>query len=122
LVIDDTVDKLIKDICLKIEKRYEIHFVEIVSDKDHVHFLVQAVPTLMITRIATIIKSITGRQVLEKIPELKHALWGANLWTSGYYVSTVAKHRNGTAIANYVEEQGRESEYTQIHKDQLRLL
>ena len=122
LVIDDTVDQLIKDICLEIEQRYEVHFVEIGTDKDHVHFLVQSVPLLPITRIVTIIKSITARKVLEKMPELKQSLWGANLWTSGYYASTVGKHGNETAIANYVKEQGCESEYVQIHKDQLRLL
>ena len=122
LVIDGTVDQLIKDICLEIEQRYEVHFVEIGTDKDHVHFLVQSVPILPITRIVMIIKSITARKVLEKMPELKQSLWGANLWTSGYYASTVGKHGNETAIANYVKEQGCESEYTQIHKDQLRLL
>ena len=37
LVVDDSVDKLIRDICLEIGKRYEIHFVEIGTDKDHVH-------------------------------------------------------------------------------------
>ena len=122
LVIDGTVEQLIKDICLEIEQRYEVHFVEIGTDKDHVHFLVQSVPILPITRIVMIIKSITARKVLEKMPELKQSLWGANLWTSGYYASTVGKHGNETAIANYVKEQGCESEYTQIHKDQLRLL
>jgi REP element-mobilizing transposase RayT len=122
LAIDDTVDKLIKDICLEIEQRYEVHFVEIGTDKDHVHFLVQSVSVLPITRIVTIIKSITARKVLEKMPELKQSLWGAKLWTSGYYASTVGKHGNETAIANYVKEQGCEFEYTQIHKDQLRLL
>ena len=99
-----------------------MHFVEIGTDKDHVHFLVQSVPILPITRIVTIIKSMTARQVLDKIPELKKELWGASLWTSGYYASTVGKHGNETAIANYVKEQGCESEYVQIHKDQLRLL
>jgi putative transposase len=122
LVIDDTVDKIIRDICLEIGKRYEIHFVEIGTDKDHVHFLVQSVPILTVTRIVTIIKSMTARHVLAKIPELKKELWGANPWTSGYYASTVGKHGNEKAIANYVKEQGRESEYVQIHKDQLRLL
>ena len=79
LVIDDTVDKMIKDICLEIGKRYEIHFVEIGTDEDHVHFLVQSVPILTVTRIVTIIKSMTARHVLDKIPELKKELWGANL-------------------------------------------
>ena len=71
LVIDDTVDRLIKEICLEIGKRYEMHFVEIGTDNDHVHFLVQSVPIMTVTRIATIIKSITARRVFETMPGLK---------------------------------------------------
>ena len=119
LVIDDTVDKLIKDSCIEIGKRYEIHFVEIGTDKDHVHFLVQSIPMITVTRIVTMIKSITARQVLGKLLELKKELWGSSLWTSGYYAATVGKHRNETVIAKYVKDQGREAEYVQIHKDQL---
>jgi REP element-mobilizing transposase RayT len=122
LVIDDVTDKLIRDICLEIGNRYEIHFVEIGTDKDHVHFLVQSVPMLTVTRIVMIIKSITARQVFDKMPDLKKKLWGSSLWTSGYYASTVGKHGNETVIGKYVKEQGRASEYVQIHKDQLRLL
>ena len=46
IIIDDEVDRMIKEISLEIEKRYEIHFVEIGTDRDHVHFLVQAVPMI----------------------------------------------------------------------------
>jgi REP element-mobilizing transposase RayT len=38
VVFDETVDKQIKNICLEIEKRYEIKFIEIGTDKDHIHF------------------------------------------------------------------------------------
>ncbi len=122
VVITDVVDKAIKDICLEIGKRYEIHFVEIGTDEDHVHFLVQSVPVLPVMRIVTIIKSITARQVFDEMPDLKKKLWGSSLWTSGYYASTVGKHGNETAIGKYVKEQSRASQYIQIHKDQLRLL
>ena len=39
-VIDEAVDREIKEVCLEIEKRYEIKFLEIGTDKDHIHFLV----------------------------------------------------------------------------------
>jgi REP element-mobilizing transposase RayT len=38
VVFDEDVDTVVKDVCLGIEKRYEIKFVEIGTDKDHVHF------------------------------------------------------------------------------------
>jgi REP element-mobilizing transposase RayT len=42
-VITSEADKKIKEICLETEKRYEIKFLEIGTEKDHVHFLVQSV-------------------------------------------------------------------------------
>ena len=39
------VDEVVRDVCPEIEKRYQTKFLEIGTDKDHVHFLVQSVPT-----------------------------------------------------------------------------
>jgi REP element-mobilizing transposase RayT len=44
-VISAGADKELREICLGIETRYEINFLEIGTEKDHVHFLVQPVPT-----------------------------------------------------------------------------
>ncbi len=107
---------------MEISSRYEVHFVEIGTDHDHVHFLVQSTPMWNVTKLVTTIKSISAKYVIEKMPEIKRLLWGANLWTSGYYASTVGKHGNETAITKYVKTQGRIKEYIQIHKDQLILL
>ena len=82
-IIIGITGKLIRDIYLEIEKRYEMHFVEIETNKCHVHFLVQSFPISLVRRIVTIIKSMTTWQVLDKIPELEKELWGASLWTSG---------------------------------------
>ncbi len=66
VVIDEKVDQVIKEICMEIGKRYEVNFMEIGTDKDHVHFLVQSVPTYSPAQIAKIIKSITAREVFNK--------------------------------------------------------
>ncbi|GKS69213.1 hypothetical protein W03_12170 [Nitrosomonas sp. PY1] len=42
-VFDDAVDKTLRDVCLELEKRYQLKFLEIGTDEDHVHFLVQSV-------------------------------------------------------------------------------
>jgi len=42
---DERVDVELKRICLKIELRYQIKFLEIGTDDDHVHFLIQSVQT-----------------------------------------------------------------------------
>lgn len=45
VVFDGQVGEVLKEMCLEIELRYEIKFLEIGTDRDYVHFLVQSVPT-----------------------------------------------------------------------------
>lgn len=44
VMFDGQVEEVLKDVCLEIELRYEVKFLEIWTDRDHVHFLVQSVP------------------------------------------------------------------------------
>ena len=78
VVFSDSVDNTLKEICIEISKRNQIRFLEIGTDKDHVHFLVQSVPMYSPTKIVTIIKSITAREIFKKNPEVKKELWGAS--------------------------------------------
>jgi REP element-mobilizing transposase RayT len=117
-IITEEVDNKLKEVCLGIEARYEIKFLEIGSERDHVHFLVQSVPTYSPTQIIRTIKSITARKILEANPEVKKALWGGNFWTDGYYVGTVGEHGNEQVITEYIKNQGRKKEeYKKIHDE-----
>ncbi len=117
VVIDDQVDKVIKDTCIEISKRYPIRFLEIGTDKDHIHLLVQSVPKYSATQIVTIVKSLTAKQVFSECPQVKKKLWGGEFWTDGYYVATVGEHGTETVIANYVKNQG--DEYRKLHKEEV---
>lgn len=66
VVLDAGVDKAITSICLEIEKRYEIKCLEIGSDDDHIHFLVQSIPMYSITKLVMMIKSLTAREIFKK--------------------------------------------------------
>jgi len=92
VVIDGNVEKILVEVCQEISQRYEINFLEIGTDKDHVHFLVQSVPMYSVTKIITTIKSLTAREVFKRNPKVKQKLWGGEFWSDGYYVSTVGKH------------------------------
>ena len=120
-VIDETVDQVLKEVCLDIAARYQVEFLEIGTDKDHVHFLVQSVPTYSPTKIITMIKSLTAREVFARVPSVKKQLWGGEFWTDGYYVSTVGQHTTENVIRQYVKNQGYEKDYQQLHAQQLRL-
>ncbi len=115
VVFSKAVDQTLKKICLEIEKRYEIHFLEIGTDKDHVHFLVQSVPKMSATQIITILKSITVKEIFKKHPEVKQKPWGGEFWTDGYFVNTASKFGDKMSMTKYVREQGREKEYTILH-------
>ena len=73
-VFTESVEDTLKETCIGIGDRYEVHFVEIGVDEDHVHFLLQSVPMLSPTRIVKIIKSITAVEIFKKHPEVKEYL------------------------------------------------
>ncbi|OUS67598.1 IS200/IS605 family transposase [Pseudoalteromonas sp. A601] len=114
-VLDAGVDRAITEICVEIEKRYEIKFLEIGTDEDHIHFLVQSVPSYSITKLVTMIKSLTAREVFKKCPHVKKQLWGGEFWSDGYFASTVGKHGDESMIRKYVKNQG--NNYDQLHSD-----
>lgn len=114
VVISDEVDHVIADTCWEISKRYPIIFLEIGTDKDHIHLLVQSVPKYSPTQIVQTIKSITAKRVFAECPEVKKKLWGGEFWSDGYYISTVSEHGNEKVIANYVKNQG--NEYKKLYQ------
>ncbi len=120
-VISKEIGETLKEICMQISERYEIHFVEVGYESDHVHFLVQSVPNLSVSEIARTIKSITAKQLFQRHPEIEAKLWGGNFWSSGYYANTVGQYANEEVIRRYVESQGKEKEYKKIFVQQLTL-
>lgn len=120
-VITDEVDDVLRKICEDIENRFEIEFLEIGVDNDHVHFLIQSVPTYSPTQIIMKIKSIIGSQLFKRLPWLRKELWGNAFWSSGYFVNTVGRYVNESVIRNYVASQGREPEFKSLYVRQLDL-
>ena len=116
-VFDTQADQVLRDVCLEIEKRYQMKFLEIGVDKDHVHFLVQSVPTYSVTKIVMLLKSITAREIFHRCPEVKKQLWGGEFWTDGYFASSAGKHGDENIISNYVKQQGEGEDYKALHKD-----
>ncbi len=118
-VFEPEVENTLKEVCIEIGQRYEMHFVEIGTDQDHVHFLVQTVPVMSPKEVVQITKSITAVRIFKTHPEVKKMLWGGKFWTSGYYLNTVGAVGNEEFIKTYVQNQGKT--YHQIYRGQLRL-
>jgi REP element-mobilizing transposase RayT len=106
---------------MEISVRYDIIFLEIGTDKDHVHFLIQSVPPYSPTKIVRTVKSITAREILSRMPKVKKYLWGGEFWSDGYYIGTVGRSRSEEEIQRYIAAQGRQKEYVKLHAQQLQL-
>ena len=119
LVISDEVDQVLRDVCEEISKRFEMRFLEIGTDGDHVHFLIQSVPSYSPTHIVRKLKSITAREIFSRVPEVKKQLWGGEFWTDGYFVSTVGEHANEDVIRAYIQKHGDTEDYNQLHKEEV---
>ena len=120
-VLTDIIGSSMKGICLEISERYEINFLEIGYESDHVHFLIQSVPTYSVSEIVIKLKSLTVREVFTRHPDIKKQLWGGSFWTSGYYANTVGLYGSRDVIRNYVSSQGNSEKYKKLHDGQLSL-
>jgi len=114
-VFDMAVDEVLKEVCFEISDRYEVKFLEIWTDKEHVHFLVQSVPTYSVTKLVRLIKSLTAREIFRRCRDVKKQLWCGEFWSDGYFASTVGKHGDEEMIGRYVKNQGKA--YQKLHLD-----
>lgn len=119
----DDIDAELKNICIEISNRYEIEFIKIGADKDHVHFLVQTIPRYSPSEIVKTIKSITAREMFKKFPQIKKELLGGEFWSKGYFINILSQHSSEEVIRKYVANQGKNNKYKTVYKNiQLSLL
>ena len=98
--MSEHVDEVLRQACLEIEKRWEMRFLEIGLDRDHVHFLIQTVPSYSPSRMVQIVKSVVAREVFVQAPEVKQKLWGGAFWGEGNFVNTVGQHGSEKVISS----------------------
>ena len=121
-VLSEEVEKSLVEVCKNIESRFEIQFLEIGADENHVHFLMQSIPMMSPQSIVQVVKSITARELFRLHPEVKQQLWGGQFWTDGYYINTVGQFANEDVIQKYIQEQGDDKKlYKKFHSTQLKL-
>lgn len=122
-IFTEEVSTKLKEVCEKISECYEMRFIEIGMEEDHVHMLVQGEPTMSVSVMVKTIKSITAREIFAAYPKIrKEILWGGVLWTSGYYANTVGQYASREVIIKYIQNQGKDGKgYEKILDNQLKL-
>ena len=81
--------------------------IEMEVDKDHIHFIIEYLPTESISNIVKQLKSYSVFHIWAKHEvELSRQFWKRKMfWSSGYYVASVGEI-NTTAIEKYIKTQG----------------
>ncbi len=116
------VEASLEEICIEIEQKHEIRFLEIGLDENHVHMLVQGIPTMPVARIVTIIKNLTARELCKRHPRIKKdILRGEPLWTGRYHAQTVDLYERSDTINKYMQNHGNPGDYRKIYESQVEL-
>jgi len=77
---------------------------EINVQEDHVHVIVQFVPTVSVSRMVQLLKGGTSRKLRKEFPDLEEFYWGTSFWADGYFAETVGVC-NLDIIREYVRNQ-----------------
>lgn len=98
------VDIDVKQFLKQIADDNTIKIMEIESDKDHIHLLIECTPPHYIPSIVKAFKGVSARLLFKKHPELKQLLWGGHLWNPSYFVATVSENTE-EQIRKYIQNQ-----------------
>jgi putative transposase len=107
LLYKQSYQEKLKELVAEIAERYWYVIHRLGTDGDHIHILLQAVPSAGVPEIVKTIKSITAREMYRSFPELKKLMWGTSLWEQGYFVRTVGDETTAEMIKRYIEKQGK---------------
>lgn len=106
LLVGD-LNEFVKNTLHEIESKSDFDIIEMESDIDHIHIMLQHIPRVSISSIVNRIKSITAHRVWKNHSNLlqKHFWKEKTFWTDGYFVCSVGEASPST-IQNYIKNQG----------------
>lgn len=79
--------------------------IEVNTNLDHIHLLIECTPQHYIPNILKALKGVSARLLmLEFGEELRNKLWGGHLWNPSYFVATVSENTE-QQIKDYIKSQ-----------------
>ena len=103
-VLIDDIEKTLKELLIEISNENNIKIIEMETDLDHIHILIECSPQHFIPNILKIFKGISARKLFLKHPEIKNKLWNGHLWNPSYFVATVSENTE-EQIKRYIQTQ-----------------
>ena len=103
-VLMGDIDIRFKEILHQIATDNGFTILEIESDCDHIHLLIDCTPQHSIPSMMKALKGVSARLLFKEFPILKKKLWGGHLWNPSYFVATVSEHTE-SQIREYIQNQ-----------------
>lgn len=86
-VLAGDVEKRLKQLVSTVCDELSVELIEMETDVDHVHLLVEVDPQFGINKFVRLLKGRTSRMLRDEFPHLRKRL--PTLWTNSYFVATV---------------------------------
>jgi putative transposase len=103
---NESIISFLKQKIVEISNTFEVEILEQECDRDHIHIIFRAKPTLVIPKYINALKAITSREIKRRFPEVKKKLWKDAFWPPSYFLAT-AGQVTLSQLKAYVEGQGK---------------
>ena len=88
-VLTGNVAETVKGECTRIIEHFEGSVVEVETDVDHIHLLVDMPPKYAMSEVVNVLKGVSSRIARrDHLPEIQEHLKGGSLWSPSYYLAT----------------------------------
>lgn len=90
-VLEGRVEQRLIELLKQIAEDNGFDILEINTDKDHIHLLINCSPQHYIPNMIKAMKGVSARLLMKEFGDaLKRKLWGGHLWNPSYFVATVS--------------------------------
>lgn len=104
-ILTPKIEKRLLEILDMVADCEDFQILEVNTDKDHVHLLINCSPHHYIPQVIKKLKGISSRILMKEFEEvLKRKLWGGHLWNPSYFVATVSENTE-EQIRRYIKNQ-----------------
>ena len=105
VLTNDKIVNFLKQKTKEISTTFGVTILNQECDKDHIHIIFKAKPTLNIPRYLNALKTITSREIRRNYPEVKEKPWNGAFWSPSYFLATTGQVTLDQ-LKKYVENQG----------------
>lgn len=104
-VLEGQVETRLLEILQQIASDNHFQILEVHTDKDHIHLIINCSPQHYIPNMMKALKGVSARLLMKEFGDsLRKKLWGNHLWNPSYFVATVSENTE-EQIRKYIQSQ-----------------